>query len=117
MLMKKIQRQDTHSLNTPPSVGPTTEAIPQTLAMYPCTFARSCTEYRSPTIVMVVGMIAPAPSPCTTRKTMSTHMFHAAPQKIEPSRKSAMPHSTSGLRPYRSDSLPYSGTDTACASR
>ena len=33
MLTKKIQRQEAYSENTPPSVGPTTEEIPQTLAM------------------------------------------------------------------------------------
>jgi hypothetical protein len=31
-LMKKIQRQSRYSANTPPSVGPTTDAMPQTLA-------------------------------------------------------------------------------------
>jgi hypothetical protein len=44
MLTKKIQRHDTHSENTPPSVGPTTDATPQTLATYPWTLARSRTE-------------------------------------------------------------------------
>ena len=42
MLTKKIQRQEIHSLNTPPRVGPTTAEIPHTLARYPWTLARSC---------------------------------------------------------------------------
>ncbi len=42
-LMKKIQRHDRKSENTPPSVGPTMDAMPQTLAMKPCTRARSST--------------------------------------------------------------------------
>ena len=33
MLMKKIQRQLAYSERTPPSVGPTTEEMPQTLAV------------------------------------------------------------------------------------
>jgi hypothetical protein len=32
MFTRKTQRQETYSLNTPPSAGPTTEAVPQTLA-------------------------------------------------------------------------------------
>ena len=43
MLTKKIHRQDSSWLNSPPSVGPTTDEIAQTLAMYPCTLARSAT--------------------------------------------------------------------------
>jgi hypothetical protein len=43
MLTKKIQFQLTNSENTPPSVGPTTEEIAHTLAMYPCALARSAT--------------------------------------------------------------------------
>ena len=43
-LTKKIQRHETYSENTPPRVGPTIEAMPQTLAMKPCTRARSSTE-------------------------------------------------------------------------
>ena len=33
MFTKKIQRQDRKSENTPPRAGPTTDAIPHTLAM------------------------------------------------------------------------------------
>ena len=43
MLTKKIHRQLTNSENRPPSVGPTTDEIAQTLAMYPCALARSAT--------------------------------------------------------------------------
>ena len=71
----------------------------------------------SPTIVIVVGVVAPAPRPCTTRNAISTLMFQASPHMIEPARNSPIPNRMIGLRPNRSESLPYTGTDTACASR
>ena len=43
MLTKKIQFQVRNSAKNPPRVGPTTDEIAQTLAMYPCALARSAT--------------------------------------------------------------------------
>ena len=43
MFTKKIHRHEANSANSPPRVGPTTEEIAHTLAMYPCTRARSRT--------------------------------------------------------------------------
>src|SRR5664279_569010 len=71
----------------------------------------------SPAIVTLIGWTAPAPRPCTARNAISAGMLQAKPHRIEPSRKSPMPNSMIGLRPNRSDSLPYTGTETACASR
>ena len=71
----------------------------------------------SPVIVIDTGSTAPAPSPCTARKTMSEVMSHAKPQRIEPMRNSPMPTSMIGLRPMVSASFEYTGTETAWASR
>src|SRR5664279_757404 len=71
----------------------------------------------SPAIVTLIGWTAPAPRPCTARNAISAGMLQAKPHRIEPSRKSPMPNSMIGLRPNRSDSLPYTGTETAWASR
>jgi hypothetical protein len=57
-------------------------------------------------MVMVVGMIAPAPRPCTTRNAISGQMLQATPHMIEPSRNRPMPQRITGLRPNRSFSLP-----------
>ena len=57
-------------------------------------------------IVMVVGMIAPAPRPWSTRKTISGTMLQATPHRIELSRNNPMPQRITGLRPNRSLSLP-----------
>jgi len=42
-LIQKIHRQASSWAKMPPSAGPTTEEMAQTLATYPCTFARSAT--------------------------------------------------------------------------
>jgi hypothetical protein len=60
----------------------------------------------SPTIVSVVGCIAPAPSPCNARNAISVPMPPASPLAMEPTRKTPMPASSTGLRPYRSASFP-----------
>ena len=60
----------------------------------------------SPTIVVVIGMIAPAPMPWMPRKTMRVSMFQAAPQSTEPTRNIAIPKNSTGFRPNRSDSRP-----------
>jgi hypothetical protein len=71
----------------------------------------------SPAIVMAIGPIAPAPMPCTARKAMRAGMLHARPQRIEPTRNTAMPTRITGLRPTRSASFANSGVVTACVSR
>ncbi len=60
----------------------------------------------SPTMVSVVGCIAPAPSPCNARNAISVPMPPASPLAMEPTRKTPIPASSTGLRPYRSASFP-----------
>jgi hypothetical protein len=55
---------------------------------------------------MVIGRIAPAPMPCTARAKMRVGMLQATPQRIEPTRKTAIPKKRTGRRPSRSASLP-----------
>ena len=57
-------------------------------------------------IVVVIGMIEPAPIPCTARNTISETMLHATPQSTEPRRKTPIPNSSIGLRPKTSDNRP-----------
>ena len=59
----------------------------------------------SPAMVIAMGCTAPAPSPWTARNAMSAGMDQANPQSTEPSAKSPMPSSTTGLRPMVSASL------------
>ena len=68
-------------------------------------------------IVIEVGCTAPAPRPCSARKTISAGMLQAKPHRIEPRMNAATPTSMIGLRPTRSLNLAKMGTDTAWASR
>jgi hypothetical protein len=62
--------------------------------------------YRSPTIVVVIGRIAPAPTPWTPRKTISATMLQASPHSTEPIRKIEIPNRRTGFRPKTSESRP-----------
>ena len=59
----------------------------------------------SPAMVIDIGWMAPAPSPCSARNAISAGMLQANPQSTDPTRKSAMPTRTIGLRPTVSDSF------------
>ena len=50
--------------------------------------------------------MAPAPMPWISRKAISEGIDQARPQSREPARNTAMPAKSTGLRPYRSASLP-----------
>ena len=54
---------------------------------------------------MAIGAAAPAPSPCTTRKTISAVMVGANPASTDPARKRPTPVRMTGLRPMVSASL------------
>jgi hypothetical protein len=60
----------------------------------------------SPTIVIPIGWIAPAPSPWTSRNAISAGMLQANPHRIDPSTNSPTPSSMIGFRPRWSASLP-----------
>ena len=73
--------------------------MPHTLASQPWIRPRSSTEYRSPTTVSATGWMAPAPTPCSRRNTISDDMDQAKPHSVEPRRNTAIPTSSTGLRP------------------
>ena len=79
------------SVTYPPTSGPAMEATPNTPLNIAWMRARSASVYSSPTIVMLSGMIAPAPSPWTARAAMSTAIEVAAPDEADPTRKMATP--------------------------
>ena len=68
-------------------------------------------------MVMPIGWIAPAPTPCTSRNTIIDGIDQANPHSIEPNRKIAMPTSITVLRPSRSESLPNTTVVAVCVSR
>ncbi len=105
-LSQKIQAQDRWSTMTPPASGPMTAEVAQTLAIMPCARPRSSSLYRSPITVIVTGVIAPAPRPCSSRNRISDPIDQAKPHSTDPARNSAVPPTRTGLRPNTSDILP-----------
>ena len=97
-------------MSAPPASGPMMLASPKTPPKRPIQRPRSRGAKRSPTEVKAVVMIRPAPTPCTARKAISWIMSPAAPHSHDPATNTTMPASMNGLRPYRSDSLPTTGT-------
>ena len=55
---------------------------------------------------MPTGWMAPAPMPWTRRNRIRDGIDQAAPHSTEPTRKAAIPASSTGRRPCRSASLP-----------
>jgi len=86
-LTQKTQRQETWVTRKPPTSGPSTLEVPQTVENRPWTKARCSASYRSPKSVMVIGSRPPAPSPWSPRKRISATIELAVPQSSDPSRK------------------------------
>ena len=59
----------------------------------------------------------PAPMPCSARNAISSPIERLSPASIEPARKIRIAARKTGLRPYMSPSLPYSGVEAVEASR
>ena len=64
-----------------------------------------------------MGSTAPAPIPWMKRNRTSIPIDWESPHRSEPARKIVTPAMNTGLRPYRSASLPKIGVVTACISR
>ena len=53
----------------------------------------------SPRMACTIGMIAPAPSPCSARKAISSFIEWDCPLRAEPTTKMIMPRMKKRLRP------------------
>src|SRR5680860_1551097 len=78
---------------------------------------RSRGETTSPMMVIDRAMRPPPPAPCSPRDAISWPIVCAAPEATEPIMNSTIANWKRFLRPYMSEILPYSGTDTVDASR
>ena len=68
-------------------------------------------------MVMPMGWMAPAPTPCTSRNRIIDGIDQANPHSSEPNRKIAMPESITFFRPSRSESFPNTTVVAVCVSR
>ena len=88
---RKIQRQPTTSVTTPPSSGPSTCPTAATVALMPRPLERMWPGKTSVSSAVVLVMIAAAPTPCTRRIAMRKPGSAARPQPRVASMKITMP--------------------------
>ena len=99
---KKIQRQESPLVITPPSTGPTATATPVTAPKTPNAVPRSVgAKAWASSASEVANMIAP-PVPCSARASARNVTELASPQSSEPPVKTTMPMANTRRRPARS---------------
>ena len=103
-LTRKIQRQPSPSVSSPPTSGPTARASPMVAAHAPTAPARRGPGYAAAISGMAVASSSPPPIPCTPRARLSTSGASAAAHAPEASVKTASPAAKTRRRPTRSAS-------------
>ncbi len=90
-LRKKIARQLTCSVRSPPTTGPIASASAETPAHVPIARPRSAGGKAFVTIESVAGIMNAAPMPCTARLATSHVSFGAKPAVADDEREHAHP--------------------------
>ena len=99
MFMKNIQFQERLSVMNPPSVGPTTDAMPNATPTKPWNLPLSSGGKRSAMETKVFAMMMPPPMPWMARKAMSWFIVWLVPARTDPARNMMMPQMKNILRP------------------
>ena len=89
--MRKIQRQLSSSINTPPASGPVSEAIPAAAPHRPIAAPRCAGGNICVISAIVCGVSSAAPSPCTTRAMISMLNDGANPHASDANTKITRP--------------------------
>ena len=112
-LTKKIHSQPAASMRKPPSNGPTSIATPATPPHRPIAEPRRFGGKVRMMTAIVCGAISAAPSPWTTRATISMVMLPASPHHSDEAVNTVSPSRKIGLGPNRSPSRPVTSSGTA----
>ena len=99
MFTKKIQRQDSPLVSTPPSTGPIATATPVVAPKTPNAVPRSLPWKALASRASAVANMAAPPMPWNAREMVRNRMSCAEPQAIEPSVNSTMPITKTRRRP------------------
>jgi hypothetical protein len=108
-LIRKIQRQPSRSVSTPPRTRPTLNPAEALAANTPSARFRSAPSANVVAMIdTAAGTVSAAPTPCTARAATSSPAFGASPaaSDITPNRTS--PARNTARRPYRSAARPPS---------
>src|ERR1022692_1712405 len=87
MLTKKIHGHEAASVSQPPRLGPIAGPSAAPIPYNELAIGNSSGGKASSISVSVIGMIAPPPMPCKTRKKISDPRFHENPHATEPAMK------------------------------
>ncbi len=112
-LMKKIARQLTSWVSTPPSTGPIARARALTPAHVPIAVPRCSGGNDWVMMARVAGIMNAAPMPCTARNATSTASFGAKPIAALAIPNTVTPNRNSLRRPKMSPSRPPVTISTA----
>ena len=115
-LTKKIQRQPTVSVRSPPSTGPSAGATSVGIITIVAARARSIGGKARNIIATPTGVSIPPPIPCTIRNAISWPIDWAKPHIIEPITNRASAVSSTRFVPKRSPNQPLAGIQTASES-
>jgi hypothetical protein len=115
-LRKKIARQLTCSVSSPPTTGPIASASAETPAHVPIARPRSAGGKALVTIESVAGIMKAAPIPCTARLITSQASFGAKPAVADESANTLTPKKKARRRPKMSPRRPAVTSSTAIAS-
>ena len=99
MLIKNAARQDTVSTRTPPTNGPTMLVAEDAAAQTPIACPRSAPSKVAVMIASEPGTRSAAVAPCKTRKTISSSIVGASPQRAEQMPKPTRPVANIRRRP------------------
>ncbi len=112
-LIKNTARQETCSINQPPSTGPIAVVMAENPDHVPIARPRCSESNDAPMIARLPGTSSAPPMPCTARATISWLMLVARPQPAEASAKIPTPMQKTRLRPRRSPSEPPNSNNAA----
>ena len=113
MFTKKIHSQPGPSTSSPPAIGPTRVATPAVAPHSAIACPRSLGANMRVIIDIVCGVIMPAPSPWTTRATMSISTLPARPHHRLEAVNMARPAMYIVFIPKRSPRRPVISSGTA----
>jgi hypothetical protein len=117
MLMPKTQRQSSESTSSPPSGGPTTNAVPVHAVHVPIARACAAPVNRALIIASELGTRKAAPMPCTHLAATSTQPVGATAHSTEATANTASPERSTLNLPNWSDTAPATRISAPSPSR
>ena len=105
-LTRKMARQPSPAINTPPSDGPSAVPIADIVPSSPMALPVFAFGTVSPTNAIVSAIMVAAPTPCTARAAISSQSVGATPHRPDATVNRTIPANSSRRRPMMSPRRP-----------